>query len=73
MFLDVVVLALILGVRWLARHFSAPDPAPLELPFEDRPPVTAAAEHPRGRRFDDYVEEGFGEIDQWLHRRDEAA
>jgi hypothetical protein len=73
MVLDVLALVLVLAVRWCAKRFSEPEPLPPELPFEDQPPVTADAEHPRGRRFDDYVEGGFGEIDQWLHHRDEAA
>jgi hypothetical protein len=73
MVLDVVALVLFFGVRWYARHRSEPDPTPPELPFEDLPPVTADAPPPRGRRLNDYVEAGFGEIDQWLHRRDEAA
>lgn len=72
MVLDVLALVLVMLVRWCAKRFSEPDPAPPELPFEDQPPVTAHTEHPRGRRFGEYVEEGFDAIDQWLHHRDEA-
>jgi hypothetical protein len=73
MVLDVLAIALFLGVRWVARRYSAPDPTPPQLPFEDLPPVTAPQEHPRGRRLTGYVEHGFHEIDRWLHHRDEAA
>jgi hypothetical protein len=73
MVLDVLALALFLGVRWAARRYSEPDPIPPELPFEDLPPVTAVDDRPRGRKLNDYVEQGFDEIDQWLHHRDEAA
>jgi hypothetical protein len=73
MVLDLAAVALFLGVRWLARHRSEPDPTPPELPFEDLPPVTADLAPPRGRRLNQYVDGGFTEIDQWLHRRDEPA
>lgn len=65
-----VVLSVV--VVWCAKRFSEPDPPPPALPFEDQPPVTADAEHPRGRRLDQYIEEGLNEIDQWLQHPDEA-
>ena len=74
MVLDVLAVVLFLGVRWVARRYSAPDPTPPELPFEDLPPATAPDDHhPRGRRLNGYLDQGFHEIDRWLHHRDEPA
>lgn len=69
-----MVLALVLlgGAVWISRAVSAATEPPPPLPFDDLPPVTAGSDWPRGRRMRVYLDQGFEEIDHWLHHRDEA-
>ncbi len=73
MVFQVLAVAALVWVFWVARRSTEVDVDVESLPFEDRPPLEALEPLPPRSRLRRYVGEGLDDIEDYLAGRDQTA